>query len=498
MQEYDLVRRMYHHDNLSRREISCRTGIHRKTINKMLRYSSPPGYRLKKPRSKTKLDPFIPIIDQILESDREAPRKQRHTARRILDRLRDEHGFTGSYTIVKDYVRDKLIRMKEVYFPLEQKPGTSQTDFGKAKVYIAGRLLEAHFFVMGLAFSDAVFAKAFPTEAFEAVADGHVSAYRFLDGVPPVNLLDNMSTAVKKVLRGRGRLLTDGFLALRSHYLFRSHFTNVRRPNEKGVVEGLVGFVRRNFLTPVPRFESWDALNAYLEECCRRRLSDKVAGKDRSIGALLEEERSTFLPLPAYEFDACQSEQRRATSQSLVKFQSASYSVPIEYAHREVTIKAYPFRLEVCHKDERIASHQRSFERDDFVFDPRHYLPLLERKPGALDGAAPFAGWELPGCFETLRRFLEARSGVGGKREYIQVLQLLRDFRVPEVRRAIEKAFDCGAACFDSIKMIVMTGREPAFEVVRLSDEKLSAFPRICVESTQHSRYGALLSGGVS
>ena len=332
MHEYDLVRRMHYRDGESRREICRRTGIHRKTINKMLDYSSPPGYRLGKKRPKTKLDPFIPIIDGILESDRSAPGKQRHTAKRILHRLRDEHGFTGSYTIVKDYVRDKKKRLKEVYFPLDQKKGTSQMDFGKAKVYIAGRLEEAHFFVTGLPFSDAFFAKAFPMEKFEAVADGHVSTYRFFDGVPPESLLDNMSTAVKKVLRGRDRELTDDFLALRSHYLFKSRFANVRRGNEKGVVEGLVGFVRRNYLTPVPRFDSWELLNEYLEDCCRRRLTEKVAGKDRTIGELLEEERPTFLPLPATEFDACRIEPRRVTSQSLVKFDKANYSVPIEYA----------------------------------------------------------------------------------------------------------------------------------------------------------------------
>lgn len=496
MHEYDIVRRMYYCEGLSRREISRRTGIHRKTVCKMLLYSSPPGYRMSGVRPKTKIGPYIGLIDEILETDGRAPRKQRHTARRIFRRICDEHGFTGSYTIVREYVRDKKLRMKESYFPLEQRPGTAQIDFGEAKVYISGNLTDIHIFVMGLPFSDAFFVKAYPMEKFESVADGHVSSYRYFGGVLPVKLYDNMSTVVKKVLRGKYRELTDGFIALRSHYLFRSHFTNVRSANEKGVVEGLVGFIRRNYLTPVPSFESWDALNDYLADCCRARLSSKVSGKSRTIGELLEEERSSFLPLPVDEFDSCRIEHRSVSSQSLLKFDTVSYSVPVEYAYREVVVKAYPFRVDICHKGERIASHNRSFKQDDFIFDPLHYLPLLERKPGGLDGAAPFSDWELPVCFGTLRRYLESRSGDGGKREFIQVLQLLRDFDVSEVRRAIEKAFECGAVCFDSIKMIAMTGREPAFIPAKLSEERMSALPQICVSATANN-YDMLISGGV-
>ena len=159
MFEYDLVRRLHFRNGLSRHEISRRTGFHRKTINKMLRYARPPGYRLKHPRPKSKLDPFLGIIDQILEDDRQAPLKQRHTAIRILARLREEYGFTGSYTIIKDYVREKRLRLKEVYFPLEHRPGTSQIDFGAAKVIIGGQECKAHLFCMALPYSDAVFGK---------------------------------------------------------------------------------------------------------------------------------------------------------------------------------------------------------------------------------------------------------------------------------------------------------------------------------------------------
>jgi transposase len=495
MSDYDLVRRLFYRQGVGKREISRRTGIHRETIEKMLRYASPPGYRLSKPRSKTKLDPYIHIIDQILKDDRKAPKKQRHTAKRILDRLKEEYGFTGGYTIVKDYVREMKGRMREVFFPLEQRPGTSQVDFGQAKVIIGGVEGKAHIFCMALPFSDALFVRAYPTEAIEAVQDGHNSAYAFFKGVVPTALYDNMSTAVKIICKGKTGDLTDDFKALRSHYLFESFFCNIGRPNEKGLVEEVVGYARRNFLVPVPRVNSWDELNSYLQARCIKRLSMKAAGKELTIGELLEQERPMFLPLPDKPYDACRTEHRRASSLSLVRFQNNSYSVPVEYAYQEVTVKAYVHQVKICHKDEVIAAHQRCYEKDEFIFEPLHYLPLLERKPKALDGAMPFIDWELPKCFETLRRYLEARNGNPGKREYILILQLLRDYGIPEVRRAVERAFEYNAVNFESIRLLIMSGRDPSFEAVRLSEERLGGLPRINIDDVDISCYQELIAG---
>jgi len=496
--QYDLVRRMFFRESLSKREISRRTGLHRATIDKMLSYSSPPGYRQKSPRKKTKLWQFTLIIDRILEDDKKAPRKQRHTAKRIFDRLKEEYDYDGGYTIVKDYVRLKKVRQREVFVPLVQRPGTAQIDFGQAKVVIDGAFSNVYFFCMCLPYSDAIFVKAYPTEGFEAVADGHVSAYDFFRGVPPEHLYDNPSTLVKAVFTDGKRGYTDNFLNLRSHYVFESRFCNVGRPNEKGVVENLIGYVRRNFLVPVPRFPSYEALNKYLLKQCYERLAQTSGGKEKSIGALLKEERPSFLPLPPSPFETCRVESRRVNSLSLVRFKNSNYSVPVEYAYREVTVKAYVFRLKICVKDEVIASHKRSYLRDDSTYDPVHYLPILQRKPGAITGGAPFSGWELPACFDLLKRYLEGKSGRGGKREYIQVLQLLRDFSTVELKRAIEKAFDCSCVRFEAIRMLLISGREPTMEAVRLSDHRLAALPRVRVQIANTGCYAALLQGGAS
>ncbi len=170
--------------------------------------------------------------------------------------------------------------------------------------------------------------------------------------------------------------------------------------------------------------------------------------------------------------------------------------VPVEYAYREVSVSVYVFQIKICHKDVLIAIHKRSYGRDDFIFNPLHYLPLLEQKPGGLDGARPFHAWELPKCFETLRRYMEGRCGNKGKREYIQVLQLLREFSISEVRRAVERAFKCSCVSFEAIKLLVMADREPSVEAVPLSDERLELLPKVRVEKADTACYGALLGGG--
>lgn len=497
MREYDLVRHMFYHEGLSRHEIAHRMGLHRQTIAKMLLYSSPPGYRLKQPRPKTKLGPYLRLIDQYLTEDKTAPPKQRHTAWRIFCRLRDERGYDGGYTTVKDCVREKKIRLREVYFPLEQRRGTSQIDFGTAQVIIAGKEQKAHLFCMVLPSSDAVFVRAYPIEALEALQDGHNAAYAFFNGVPPKALYDNTSLAVKAVFKGRGRTLTDGFLALRSHYLFISDFCNVGRPNEKGVVERLVGYIRKNFLVPVPRVSSWEELNDRLIEECQKRLLSKVSGKDKTIGELLDEERVSFLPLPPEPFEACRTEERHVSSLSMVTFKNNSYSVPVRYAYREVTVKAYVFDLKICHKNEVIASHQRSYGQQEFICDPLHYVPLLEHKPGGLDSARPFTSWDLPACFNVLRQKLESRNGNAGKREYILILQLLRDFTLMELRSAIETALDHNCPNYEAVKMIILSFREPSWEVIPLSSERLMGLPKLHLEITDASSYQTLLAGGV-
>ena len=397
------------------------------------RISVPPGYRRSAPPRRPKLGPFTGIIDRILEDDRTSHRKQRHTAKRIFDRLRDEYGFTGGYTIVKDYVREQGLRSREVFVPLSHSPGHAQADFGEAMAVIGGALRKIHFLAFDLPHSDGCFVAAYPAETTEAFCDGHNAAFAFFGGVPRSILYDNTKLAVARILGDGKRQRTRVFTELQSHYLFEDRFGRPGKGNDKGKVEGLVGFIRRNFLVPVPRVESFAALNDALAEQCRRRQAARLRGHKETIGERLERDRQVLLPLPPAPYDACDKRPGRASSLSLVRYRSNDYSVPVAYGHREVLIRGYVDEVVISCGAEVIARHRRSYDSEDLIFDPLHYLPLIEQKIGALDQAAPLAGWDLPEAFITLRRLLEARMGKAGKREYVQVLRLLETFRLEEV-----------------------------------------------------------------
>ena len=375
---YLRVRLACHVDGLSQREAASRFGIARETVRKMLRHSEPPGYRRRQPPKRPKLAPFTDIIDRILEEDRPVHRKQHHTAKRIFERLRDEHGFTGKETIVKDYVRERRLRRREMFVPLSHPPGHAQADFGEADAIIAGVKYRAHFFVMTLPHSDACFVAAYPAATTEAWLDGHNRAFVFFGGVPQSILYDNDKCLVSRILRYR---------------------TN-------------------------------------------------------------------------------------------------DYSVPVAYGHQEVWIRGYVHEVVIGCGAGIIARHPRSYDREDMVFDPIHYLPLLEHKIGALDQAAPLAGWELPDAFPTLRRLLEARMGKAGKREYVQVLRLVETFDLEVLHGAVKDALRLGAIGYDAVKHLVLCRieRRPP----KLDLDIYPYLPRANVATTAAASYMSLLGGGAS
>jgi transposase len=489
---YLKVRRAHFQDGLSGRAIARAFGISRDSVAKMLAYSEPPGYRRSVPVKRPKLGAFTDQIDIWLAEDKTRPRKQRHTAKRVFDRLRSECGFTGGYTIVKDYVRSQKRGGKEMFVPLHHPAGHAQADFGEALVLIGGVEQKAYFFAFDLPHSDACYIRAYPAANTEAWLDGHVHAFAFFGAVPQSVLYDNDRCLVAKIMPDKTRKRTQRFSAILSHYVIDDRYGRPGKGNDKGKVEGLVGYARRNFMVPMPRFANWDAFNAYLEEQCLARQSDALRGHKASIGERLGADLAAMQALPAAPFEACDLQSGQVTSTSMVRYRGNDYSVPVAYGHREVWIKGFVDRVVIGCVAEMIADHPRSYETGDMVYDPVHYLPLIERKIMAFDQAAPLQGWELPKAFATIQRLLEARQGKTGKREYVQVLRLLERFGMEELHGAVKDALRMGAISFDAIKHLALCRVE--HRPPRLDLDVYPFLPRMSVATTSASAYMSLLT----
>ena len=490
VESYAAVRRFVFVEGHSRREAARVFGLSRETVGKMCRFSLPPGYTRKEPATKPKLGPLLPVIDAILVADQTAPTKQRHTAKRIFERLRDEHGFAGGYTVVKDHVRLCRARSRETFVPLAHPPGHAQVDFGEAVAIIAGVRRKIHFFCMDLPQSDACFVKAYPAETTEAFLDGHVSAFAFFGGVPLSILYDNTTIAVARICGDGKRERTRAFTELVGHYLFSDRFGRPGKGNDKGKVEGLVKFSRANFMVPVPEAASFEALNAMLEERCRARQGDHAGRHPGTIGERLAADTAALRALPAAPLEPCEKRAARVSSTALVRFRTNNYSVPTAYGFQHVLVKAFVDEVVILHSGCEIARHPRCYGEGAFIADPLHYLALIELKPNALDQAAALQGWALPEVFQHLRHLLEARMGNRGKREFIQVLRLLEAMPLEVVTAAVTQAIQLGAAGFDAIKLIALARIE--HRPARLDLAAYPHLPKMDVKTTRAADYAGL------
>jgi len=444
-------------EGMSRRQAAKHFNISRDSVAKMLSYSTPPGYQRRSPIRRPKLDGFVSTIDHWLDEDVKVPRKQRHTAKRVFERLRDECGFAGGYTIIKDYMREREQRRREVFVPLSHPPGHAQADFGEAMVVIGGVERKAHFFVLDLPHSDGCYVRAYPAAVSEAWVDGHVHAFAFFGAVPQSIVYDNDRCLVAKIMADGTRKRATLFSGFLSHYLIRDRYGRPGKGNDKGSVEGLVGYARRNFMVPIPQFATWAAFNGWLEEQCRKRQRDRLRGESETIGERLQRDLAVMRALPAAPFDACDQASAKVTAQSLVRYKTNDYSVPVAYGHQDVWIRGY-----------------------------------VEKKINALDQAAPLQDWDLPEDFATLRRLMEGRMAKHGRREYVQVLRLLEKFDLADLHAAVKQALQLGAIGFDAVKHLILcrVERRPP----RLDLSIYPYLPRANVETTSAKAYMNLLS----
>lgn len=477
---FEQIRRDREREGLSLRALAARYGVHRRTVRQALASALPPPRKHPEGRSAPALGPYRQLIDGWLLADREAPRKQQHTAHRVWRRLVDEHGAVVSERQVRRYVHERRRELGdppgEVFVPMLHQPGVeAEVDWGEADAVIAGRQRTVHVFVMRACFSGAGFAMAFERECQQAFLEAHVEAFAWFNGVFATVRYDNLSAAVKRVLRGRKRIETDRFVALRSHYLFESVFTLPGREgaHEKGGVEGEVGRFRRNHLVPVPEVDSLADLNRRIEDACWQDLERRIAGRPVTVGEAFWVERPLLRELPAW-YDTAETASPRVDAKAMVTIRQNHYSVPVRLAGLRVQARIGAREIVISHDRREAARHPRLQGRFQTAARLDHYLELLQRKPGALKGSLPLAqerqrgAW--PGCFDELWGKLEHRYGPSeAARQMVDVLLLCRDHGPDRVELAVKGALAAGAHDGRAVALLASrTERRPQLPLFEL------------------------------
>ena len=473
MEQFEQIRRDHAREGLSIRELARRHGVHRRAVRQALVSAVPPAKRAPSGRPAPKLGAFRAVIDAWLAADREAPRKQRHTARRIWQRLVAEHGAEVSERQVCRYVRVRrrqLGDVDEVFVPLATDAGIeAEVDWGQAKILLRGELVDVHLLLMRPCFSGASFVIAFESETQQAFLEGHVAALEWFGGVFDVVRYDNLKAAVARVMKGRRRVESDRFVALRSHYGFASSFCSPgeQGAHEKGGVEGDVGRFRRRHLVPVPEVDSITEFNELLEQACWQDLERTITGHPETVGERLDRERRLLNTLPREPHDTSEEAMPRVDSKALATVRTNRYSVPASLAGLRVAARIGASEITFWHDGALVARHERLHGKHGTSAQLDHYLDLLRRKPGALARSLALrqerdrGDW--PGCFDELWDKISERAGrQEAARQMVDVLLLCREHPVARVELAVRGALAAGAHDGRAVALLARQSERPA------------------------------------
>jgi transposase len=499
---YEQIRRVREREGASIRELSRRFGVHRRDVRQALESAVPPARKSAGRRPAPVLDGWKPLIDRWLEEDKNAPRKQRHTARRVWQRLVEEQRARVGESTVRRYVAEVRARQEfplvEITIPQHHPLGDeSEVDFGDIGVYVGGILVELKLFIMRLSASGRGYARAYLNEAQEVFLDGHVRAFEHFGGTPARIRYDNLKAAVERVLRGRDRLESDRFVAMRSHYGFDSFFCQpgIKGSHEKGGVEGEVGRFRRRHLVPVPRVGSLAELNDLLAGAMARDDARFIHTRRLTVGEHFALEADALRPLPAEAFDYAVVGSHRVDRKSRVSVRGCAYSVPARYAGRRVDVRVGAESIEVFDGARRVASHARGLKGDEvLVLD--HYLEVLAHKPGALPGATALARARSSGAFGATheRYWTEARRRLGdrdGTKALIEVLLLHRVLPASAVIAGMTAALTAGSVDPAVVAIEARRTTEPSAPAVAIGE----GFTRFDRPAPQIGHYDQLLEG---
>lgn len=503
MAQFHSIKFLKEVEGLSQRQIATKLGISRNTVKKYINQNESPTtlyrqnvYGTKDYSDETKR--VLPIIDQWLEEDQNHWVKQKHTAARIFKRLEDEYDFKGSASNIRKIVAKRKKKLQEVFIPLDFQLGHQfQCDWGEADIILQGRSQRVFLFCIQLSASRVRFVRAYLHEKQEAFLDGFVHAFEFFGGVPTEGLFDNLKTAVQKMLEGRERLEQEAFLGLQTHYLFKAEFCNPASGNEKGRVEGTVGYVRRNALVPLPIVQSMDEINEYLLEWCIKEAKQKMVPHTKETAfEMWEKEKEYFHPLPENRFEACKLVSCQVNKMSLVTIETNKYSVPCKYVGQAVWTKIFVDRVIMVDQNQVIAEHNRSYDRNQMVTVLDHYLEALLKKPRAIRDAHAFQSSDVPDVFRRFHRKMREQEGATGDRKFIRLLLLHREIGMEKLTQALLEAEKTQVFRYEVVHEIIqrLTGNRVNFHTLPIEKTPINLLD-YKIQKSNVEQYGQLTGG---
>lgn len=462
MKDYEYIRIAYNHYGHSIRKISKDTGISRPAIKKAIE-GMEPKYRMSKTRQKPVMGEHVETVKKWLLEDKKMSVKQRHTAQRVYDRLVEEFDFKGGKSTVRLLVQNLKSELnltyREVFIPSDpEKRQGAEMDWGEVEIELKGKKTKAYMFCMRAKYSGKIFVKLYPVMVQECFFNGHIEAFLYYGGVFPEIIYDNLSTAVKKVLKGTNRLEQTAFVAFRSYYCYKPEFCNLAKGSEKGGVEGLVKYARRNYLTPILRCESFEKANEYLLEKCNQRDLNTTYGREYTIGELFESEREKLLTLPKKPYNNYKLiVDAKVDKYSTVKVQTNRYSVPEDYVSKKVEVELGLSDIRITLKSKLIAKHNREFQRNKWLLNPQHYLKTLHRKSRAFKTSLILTEMEQswPKEIHNLWQIQKEKIGESkGTKDFLETMAFFKDLDLTELVTLVEIAIENKTTSFDSIRVL--------------------------------------------
>ena len=479
---YEKIRHLHEHEEMSQRAIAKFLGISRNTVKRYFNGSHVPWER-EGTSGRTKYvitDEVLDFIKECLgEDETENIKKQKHTAKRIYDRLVAEKDFAGGESTIREIVAELRAKQPKVFVPLSYDPGEAiQVDWGEATVYLAGKKIKVNLWCMRECYSADMFCKVFYRQNEESFLEGQISGLEYFSGAPRKVIFDNAKVAVKEGFGVHAKIQAR-YAALSAHYAFKPEFCNIASGHEKGLVEGLVGWVRRNILVPIPKVESIEELSAEILRRCLKYREHKIKGREQTVGMMAQSSSVRMARLPKFKFDPSKSLMARVDEFSTVRFDYNNYSVPIKYASKEVTVKGYGNEISILYRGSEIARYSRCYQRNTTKYQLEHYIDLIERRPRSVYNAKPVKS-------TLTEELMEIGKRLSGPREMVKLLRMYIDFGEERLMTAI-KCIQGTELSIEQIQAHLIQVNQPT---------KLPLKQDVKVTKPQFEKYNALMNRG--